>query len=160
VNGTEAVLILVLISILCAAIFIFTLPQTAPIQTPITILTPSPTPGKIITYPDPWTPQPTLIKVYSDANGTSPIKAVDWGNITSGQTTTQTVYLMSNVECGVVESSWVNLNPQSLNEYACFNSSTPHLVKNQVSELVFMLTIYPNCTGITQFEFTIQVNIQ
>jgi hypothetical protein len=95
------------------------------------------------------------LKVYSDASTASEISNADWGSLSTGESKTLTVYLVSNVDLSVSVRA-VNPVPYDLFLFADFSGDNIVLMADVVSAFSFTLSVHPDMTGISDFNFVVE----
>ena len=106
-------------------------------------------------------PEPTIeIDVYSDSACTQPISNVVWGNIETGSSIFQSIYIRNSGDDGVLLSlSAENWDPVSSTNYLqlTWNYDGSTIVPGEVREVVLTLTAAASVTGIDSFSFDIVI---
>ncbi len=106
-------------------------------------------------------PEPTIeIDVFSDSACTQPIVTVVWGNIETGSSISQSVYLRNSGDDGVLLIlSAENWNPVASMNYLqlTWNYDGSTINPGEVREVILTLTAAPSVVGIDSFSFDIVI---
>jgi len=99
--------------------------------------------------------------VYSDINCTNPISSVIWGNITGGETASQTIYI-KNTGSGMgltLSMSPENWSPSSAGAYMtlAWDREGQRIEPNQVIPAVLTLTTSLSTVDVTSFSVQISI---
>ncbi|MEM3673346.1 MAG: hypothetical protein QW468_03880 [Candidatus Bathyarchaeia archaeon] len=100
------------------------------------------------------------VSVYWYSNRTSPVTAIDWGNIAPGETATKTIYLYNNgtiaVKLSMTTGQW---SPATAANYITvnWNCTGQILSPGAVVCAALTLNVSQNISGITSFSFNIVI---
>ncbi len=96
------------------------------------------------------------IGIYWDANCSTPVNSIDWGNLTVGGVKTLTMYVRNfgneSVFLTVDMMNWVAGNTSDVASFSC---EEPQIRPGQVAKVDPTLTIFPNASGVSSFSFDI-----
>ena len=94
--------------------------------------------------------------VYSDANCSTPVYSIDWGNVTVGGTKTITMYVRNEGnETFVLNVEAKNWQASNTSNIAIFSSEKPKIGLGQTVQINPSLTIFSNASGVSSFSFDI-----
>jgi hypothetical protein len=109
--------------------------------------------GNVVTSPN--------IGVYSDSSCNNNLTTINWGNITAGGTTTQTIYVKNtgtgSMTINLATSNW---SPAAASNYITisWNQAGTQLSAGQSVTAIVTLTVASNVTGFTSFSNTITIS--
>jgi hypothetical protein len=109
--------------------------------------------GAVITTPN--------IGVYSNNGCTKNMTTIDWGSLTAGSNTTQTIYVKNtgtgSMTLGMETSSW---NPTTASNYisVTWDKQNTILSAGQSTAATLTLSVAPNIAGITNYSNTITIS--
>ncbi len=99
--------------------------------------------------------------VYSDSACTTTLSTISWGNLTPGESTTQTIYVKNtgagvSLSLSMATSSW---NPSSANGpiIITWNRENTVLTPGQVTTATITLTVSSSITDVTNFSVQISI---
>jgi hypothetical protein len=94
--------------------------------------------------------------VYWDANCSTPVDSIDWGNLTVGGVKTLTMYVQNwGNESFFLTVEAMNWRAGNTSNVATFSSEEPKIGPGQVAKVDPTLTIFPNASGVSSFSFDI-----
>jgi len=94
--------------------------------------------------------------VYWDANCSTPVYSVDWGNVTVGGTKTITMYVRNEGnETFVLSVEAENWQAGNTSNVATFSSEEPKIGPGQTVQVNPSLTVFSNASGVSTFSFDI-----
>lgn len=104
------------------------------------------------------------IEVYSLYDLSHPLTSLAWGTLTPGESAHQDVYVGNNNHSATynLSMSTSNWDPPQASTYMGFSwNCTGQTVNPQSSVCArFALEVYPDCTGVDHFSFTINLNYE
>jgi hypothetical protein len=94
--------------------------------------------------------------VYWDANSSTPVYSIDWGNLTVGGTNRITMYVRNegNETC-ILSVDAMNWQAGNTSNVVAFSSEEPKIEPGQTVQINPSLTVFPNASGISSFSFDI-----
>jgi len=98
------------------------------------------------------------IAAYKDSSCTTPVSDVNWGTITPGFSSTNTIYVRNEGNSDLMLSlDMTNWNPTNTRDYMTlsWNSMEQTIKPNQVVQLTLTLSVSQNINGIESFNFDI-----
>jgi hypothetical protein len=96
------------------------------------------------------------IGVYWDANCTTPVDSINWGNLTAGGVETLTMYVQNfGNESFYLTVQMMNWQASNTSDVASFSCEEPQIGPGQVAEVDPTLTISPNASGVSGFSFDV-----
>lgn len=101
------------------------------------------------------------VTAYTDASATTVLSEMAWGSITPGGSNSITIYIKNEGTTPLTLSGDViNWNPTNAPDYISikwdYNGQT--IAPNQVIQLTITLTVSPNISGISNFNFELTIN--
>jgi hypothetical protein len=94
--------------------------------------------------------------VYWDANCSTPVYSIDWGNVTVGGTKTITMYVRNEGnETFVLSVEAENWQAGNTSNIATFSSEEPKIELGQTVQVNPSLTVFSNASGVSSFSFDI-----
>jgi hypothetical protein len=94
--------------------------------------------------------------VYWDANCSTPVHSIDWGNMTAGGTKTITMYIRNEGnETFVLSVEAENWQAGNTSNVATFSSEEPKIGLGQTVQVNPSLTVLSNASGVSSFSFDI-----
>jgi len=94
--------------------------------------------------------------VYWDANCSTPVYSIDWGNVTVGETKTITMYVRNEGnETFVLSVEAENWQAGNTSNVATFSSEEPKIGPGQTVQVNPSLTVFSNASAISSFSFDI-----
>jgi hypothetical protein len=94
--------------------------------------------------------------VYWDANCSTPVSSIDWGNLTVGGVKTLTMYVRNfgneSVFLTVQAMNWQAGNTSNVASFSC---EQPEIGPGQVAKVDPTLRIFPNASGVSSFSFDV-----
>jgi len=100
------------------------------------------------------------IDVYTDATCKNCLRSIDWGTLTPGEDETYTIYVRNEGENATTFTLSVsNWSPSQASAYMDiqWNYTGYSDPPSQVTVIQLMLTVYPNVTGLNNFNVDIDV---
>jgi|SRR5271157_695289 len=96
------------------------------------------------------------ISVYWDANCSTPVNSIDWGNLAAGSVETLTMYVRNlGNESVFLAVNAINWNAGNTSDVATFSSEEPIIGPRQVVQVDPTLTVFPNASGVSNFSFDV-----
>ena len=96
------------------------------------------------------------IGVYWNANCTSPVESINWGNLTVGGVETLTMYVENFGNTSFFLSvQMMNWQASNTSNVASFSCEEPKVGPGQVAKVDPTLTIFPNASGVSSFSFDV-----
>ena len=115
--------------------------------------------GSPSTPPSPPPPEPVVeIDVYSDSACTQKVTEVPWGEIETGKSKSNTIYIKNQGDIGVVLSlSTENWTPDNAANYMelSWDYNGVSISPREVRSIVLTLLVDSNCQDISSFSFNI-----
>jgi len=94
--------------------------------------------------------------VYWDANCSTPVDSIDWGNLTVGGVKTLTMYVRNwGNESFFLTVEAMNWRAGNTSDVATFSCEEPKIGPGEVVKVDPTLTIFPNASGVSSFSFDI-----